>query len=66
MSLALPPRPRRGLRCRLHMHRWGEVEHRHWECLRCWEPASRCENCGGEHDPTVLTICIVTTRPRDP
>jgi hypothetical protein len=56
----MTPSPRRTVRCILGIHRMAEVEHHHWECLRCWHANPACSNCGGEHDPTRVTVCVVS------
>lgn len=50
---------RRGFRCRIGLHAWEPAGTDRWECECCGQHPPTCPNCGGEHRPGVITICIV-------
>lgn len=60
-------RRRRPFRCWLGFHRW-EKHTDGWEhtytCTRCPATPKPCTNCGKQHDPNAITVCVVTRTTR--
>lgn len=56
------PREGRKPRCWLRFgHKYKRVTGG-YACARCDKPAKTCTNCGRQHDPNSITICIVESR----